>query len=128
MQIYLKRATGFFGMASPLTVSINGEKQTMISNNQEKQLIVPKRAILQVSFFWLKSNQIELTEANAGQRFVVTMNPFILQAYICFFLLTSLFGFVLNQVVGLLICLVAYACLLPYVMKKVYVIKEDTYG
>lgn len=128
MEIYLRRATGFFGMASPLALYVNGEKYTTINHNEEKKVQVPESSVLQIRFFWSKSNQMQLSDTNSVQRLVVTMNPFVLQAYVCFFLLTSFFGLILNQPVALLIGIFIYGCLLPYVLKKVYVIKEETYG
>ena len=121
MDIYLQRATGFYAMASPLSVYLDGQKTTTINHNQRIKLVASKGASLQVGFYWLKSRPFVVEES---QDLVIKMNLKVVQLYVLFVMLFFVLALASNQFIIILILLTTYLLILPFLMKKVYVIEE----
>lgn len=121
MDIYLQRATGFYAMASPLSVYLDGQKTTTINHNQRINLVASKGASLQVGFYWLKSRPFVVEES---QDLVIKMNLKVVQLYVLFVMLFFVLALASNQFILILILLITYLLILPFLMKKVYVIEE----
>lgn len=81
MSVIIKRKTGFLGMASKISVKVNGEKVSKIANDESLELdIKDDNASLRVSQFGSRSNQIEVTDGDVVE---VTTTKL---AYMAFFI------------------------------------------
>ncbi|MHC5217394.1 hypothetical protein ACYSNR_12115 [Enterococcus sp. LJL128] len=129
MKLYITRKTGFYGMATPITVLKNGEKWFAIGNNSAKTVEVLENELdLQVSFYLLKSEPFHLKNDGLDKELEITMNPMLVGNYLIFFVLMLLIPATRMPLIAILLFLVLYFVFLITSLKKAYVIKEKSNG
>ncbi|MGC6769950.1 hypothetical protein [Enterococcus sp. LJL51] len=129
MKLYITRKTGFYGMATPITILKNGKKWFAIGNNSTKTVEVLENELdLQVSFYLLKSEPFHLKNDGLDKELKITMNPMLVGNYLIFFVLMLLIPATRMPLIAILLFLVLYFVFLITSLKKAYVIKEKSNG
>lgn len=124
MEINLRRNTGFYGMGSPLKVTINGKTVGSIKHQETKQFQIPEdTADVAVAFYWLKSKSFHLAKRHSAN-LEITMNLQMIQFYLVMFVLFLVVPAMLKSLWVLVLLLIIYGWLLASFMKQAYQIKE----
>lgn len=120
MRITIIRNTGFFGMGSPLSLKVNGQKSLLSHQKQAVFELSDQSVEIQVSFFLLKS-QPYLLQGNHDRTLEVTMNPAFMLIYVLLFGLL----FALSKGLGALLAgLILYFLIMYRLCSRAYLIKE----
>ena len=84
MSVTIKRKTGLSGVASKMSIKVNGEKITKIANEEVVDIdIDPESTLLRVTQFGTRSNQIEVKDGDVVEinttkiYYIIFLFPFI---------------------------------------------------
>lgn len=84
MSVTIKRKTGLLGVASKMSIKVNGEKVTKIANEEVVDIDIDAESILlRVTQFGTRSNQIEVKDGDVVEinttkiYYIIFLFPFI---------------------------------------------------
>jgi hypothetical protein len=78
MSITIKRKTGYIGMLTKIQIKLNDEKVASIENNQQIDIQLPEgKALLKVTQFGTKSNEIEVKDGDIVKITMTKLNLMI---------------------------------------------------
>ena len=129
MNVHFTRKTGFYGMGTPIEVLKDGDRWFMINHNSQKTMeLTQSEAVLQVRFFFMKSQPFRLVNRGQDTELEITMNPILMTNYLIFFGLMLLIPIAQASLWAVLVLLLLYFVFLFSTLKKAYLIKEKTHG
>lgn len=89
MSVTIKRKTGLLGVASKMSIKVNGEKVTKIANEEVVDIDIDAESILlRVTQFGTRSNQIEVKDGDVVEinttkiYYIIFLFPFI-SLFVC---------------------------------------------
>lgn len=131
MEIFMKRETGFYGMASPMKIQVDDQKSIYLAHQQTRQLAIMGPDVkLQAGMFLLKSRTYHFQQVTPGTVFVVKMDPQRQKIYLALAILPILLSIFLQHFLITLIAIVIYFVFLAWMMQGIYTIEkeEDRHG
>ena len=129
MEVQITRKTGFYGMGSPLLVKKNQKSWFSIQQNQTKIVeVTESEAIIQVSFFALKSKPFKIYPTESVLQLEIIMNPALISIYLILFFAIALSAFLKLSILGVLILLVMYIIFFFFMLKQAYIVQEVGHG
>ncbi|EOL46189.1 hypothetical protein RV11_GL000473 [Enterococcus phoeniculicola] len=131
MKLFLTRQTGFYAIASPIDVWINGEKRMSIQNQQTKEIELPDDSdsvTVQVRFSFLLRSPVYSIPPSPMKSYTVVMNPQLIQIYLALFASMIIFPLVLKSLWLTLIILILFGFFLKNMASKAYLLKENIHG
>lgn len=125
MEIQCKRKTGFYGMASGIYITKNGQPWLCLQQNESKTVqLFEQKCELQACFFFLKSRAIYLVDTGKPIRIELIMNPILIWVYFIFFISLLLLPMLHVSMIGILVFFLLYCVFLYSMLKQAYLIKE----
>lgn len=129
MKLFLTRQTGFYAIASPIDLWINGEKRMSIQNQQTKEIELPDESVtVQVRFSFLLRSPVYSIPPSPMKSYTVVMNPQLIQIYLALFVSMIIFPLVLKSLWLTLIILILFGFFLKTMASKAYLLKENIHG